>query len=521
MKVLINIEANSGKPIYRQIVDEVVEAIASGYLKGGEKLPSTRDLGRTLGISRFTVMRSYEDLASAGYVKIATGSGAYVSNEVRSPEKAPMESVPEALREARPAALSHCAAQALRASRFEVGAQVRHGALNNNLTEMSLLPVSRWKEVFYNACRDVQNTASDKTLPKSLETDAWGRAELREVLVEYLNRSRRVRATVDRLMVFTSWQSAYDFVLRLIVDAGDSCAVETPGMTALYRTLLATGASVHPVNMDAEGMSARHLEAIEGELKLICVNSARHEPTGLSMSVERRQEILALAKGFEAYVIENDRNHEFKYGQKQLPSLQGMDTSDSVIYIGTVADVMAPLSRLAYIVLPEHLVEAAEALKQVSDPDCAPIDQLALAHFIAGGHYERHIKRTAEVYAERRAALVHALTTKFGERIKVVSAGGGTNIVVRFHASIKAIDIELAIAQLSLPVVSAAQYYPVQAESDHYLIGFGQHTAQQLADKVAAFAAYIAQRQANAATDALREAPADAFVQPLSLTAIS
>ena len=477
MNVLINIEAASGKPIYRQIVDEIVEAIASGYLKGGEKLPSTRDLGKVLGISRFTVMRSYEDLASAGYVKIVTGSGAYVSDNggMERQVLADDGAVP-AEQSMRPAALSHSGIQALRAARFEIGAAVSHAELNHNLTDINLLPVSRWKEVFYNACRDVQSDSQQ-------EGGEWGRRELREVLIDYLSRSRRVSAGVERLMIFASWQNAFDFILRLTVDAGDNCAIESPGQTSLYRTILAAGATVHPVNMDTAGMSARHLDALEGELKLICLNSARHEPTGLTMSAERRQEILAIAKRHNAYVVENDRNHEFRYGQKHLPSLQGMDQSDSVIYMGTVADVMAPLSRLAYVVWPAHLVEAAAALKQVSELDCAPIDQLALAHFISGGHYERHIKRTNEVYAERRAALVHALTAKFGDKVKVVSAGSGTSIVVRFGGAVRAVDIELAIAQLSLPIVSAARFYPLAAESDLYLIGFGQHSPQELGDK--------------------------------------
>ncbi len=435
MNVLINIDANLPKPIYRQIVDELKNAITEGYLKAGEKLPSTRDLGKALGISRFTVMRSYEDLVSAGYVKIATGSGAYVSKDLATANSQetsyePPREITSQEGEAAPIALSRFSLQATKATMFEPSANQWHSELNHNAPAFELLPLSRWKEVLYAATRELQ------TESPSLHQDPCGRLELRESIADYLSRSRRVRCSADRVVVFSAWQNALDFVLRLLVDPGDNCALESPGLPDTYRAFLAAGATVHPISLDNGGMNARGLGSIEGPLKLICVNPSRNQPTGVIMTAARRQEILAEAQRHNSYIIENDLEHEFRYGPKGMPSIQGLDSQDRVIYIGSFAQVLSPLSRTAYVVLPERLVAVSRQVKSLLERDYSPVDQIALARLIQGGHFERHIKRTTEIYAERRASLVHALTSKFGDRVTIISAGSGTSISVCFHQSL-------------------------------------------------------------------------------------
>ena len=176
-----------------------------------------------------------------------------------------------------------------------------------------------------------------------------------------------------------------------------------------------------------------------------------------------------------------------------MPSLQGMDTSDRVIYLGTVADVLAPLCRLAYIVLPNHLIDAAREMKALIEPDFAPIDQLALANFIEDGHFERHIKRSNEVYAERRATLVHALTTHFGENIRILSAGSGTNIVVRFHHNFNRAQIEQVALKHGLALVNGGTFYPTDSNCNHYLLGFGHLSMDKIRQDMALLAGEINQ----------------------------
>jgi GntR family transcriptional regulator / MocR family aminotransferase len=494
MNVLINIDPRQAQPIYRQIVEEMIDAIKEGYLKPGEKLPSTRDLGKTLGISRFTVMRSYEDLVSAGYVKIVTGSGAYVNhgNGEQSSYEPPNKI-------SRPS--TRLATQSARAALFEPMAQdtSSHSQLNYGLPPAALLPLSRWKEVLYSATREVQTAENNQSAACNLQ-DPFGSPDLRRTLADYLSRARRIRASGERLIVFSSWQSAFDFALRLVSEPGDDCALESPAQPFLYRRLLAGGATVHPIALDDSGMSASQLRDVEADLKLICLSPSRNEPTGLTMSAGRRQEILNVTAQSNPYIIEIDRDHEYRYGQKAIPSIQGMDTTDRVLYLGTVGDVMAPLCRLAYLVVPEHLVEVARQIKSLLEPGYTPVDQIALTKFFQEGHFERHIKRTAEIYAERRAALIHALTTEFGARVQIINAGSGTNITLRFHRSISPEILAKAASQHDVAMLSTGSFYPVDSHCNQYLFAFGHLEVQSIKTSV--------QLLAQAVNEIMTQAPA-------------
>ncbi len=491
MNVLINIDAGLAKPIYRQIVDELKSAILEGYLQPGEKLPSTRDLGKTLGISRFTVMRSYEDLASAGYVTIATGSGAFVHSDLHFARQKQGSSESEREVEVKldgfekTAATSRFARQIIRAAQIEASTGPCYERLKVGVPDSELLPVGRWKEVLYSSIREVQTTSPQEYY------DGCGRFELREAIVDYLRRTRRVRCGPERLLIFSGHQSAFDFVLRLLVDAGDQCAIESPGAPDFYRAMLAAGATVHPVAVDASGLSVDRLSDIAADLKLIFVSPSHQEPTGITMTASRRQELLAAAESRNAYVIENDLGHEFRYGIKAQSSLQGLDNHDRVVYIGSVAQVLNPLSQLAYVVLPQHLVEVGLQLKTLLEPSYSPLEQIALARFMQAGHFERHIKRSTEVYAERRACLVHALTAGLGPKISRIVSTSGSTLNVTFHQAINSQKIMEAAQNHGVPMICMADYHLASHCENQFIMTFGNLAPQQIVDTVSAMARQI------------------------------
>jgi GntR family transcriptional regulator/MocR family aminotransferase len=206
------------------------------------------------------------------------------------------------------------------------------------------------------------------------------------------------------------------------------------------------------------------------------------------MSAARRQEILIQAERHNSYIIENDTDHEFRYGQKAVPSLQGMDSQDRVIYIGSFAQVLSPLSRISYIVLPEHLATRGRQVKSLLERDYSPIEQVALARLIQGGHFERQIKRTTEIYAERRATLVHALTSKFGDTVTIISSGSGTSLSVCFHHSLNNKQIIEAAQKHNVPLVPIGRYFPVETNKNEFLIGFGHLTPERIAASISALA---------------------------------
>ncbi len=482
MNVLINIDASLAKPIYRQIVDELKNAILEGYLEAGEKLPSTRDLGKTLGISRFTVMRSYEDLVSAGYVTIATGSGAFVHSDLHFARQNHRSCEKEIDGFANTGSVSRFARQVIKAAQIGASTGPCYERLKVGVPDSELLPVGRWKEVLYCAMREMQTISTQEYY------DSCGHLELREAIVDYLRRSRRVRCGPERLLLFSCHQNALDFVLRLLIDSGDQCAIESPGAPDLYRGMLAAGATVHPVAVDASGLVVQRLSDIAADLKLIFVSPSHQEPTGITMTASRRQEILAVAESRNAYVIENDLGHEFRYGIKAQSSLQGLDSHDRVIYIGSFAQVLNPLSQLAYVVLPKHLVEVGSQLKALLEPSYSPLEQIALARFMQAGHFERHIKRSAEIYAERRACLVHALTAGLGQKISRIVSTSGTSLIVTFQPAINGQELMDTAQNFGVPIISMANYHLASNCENQFLMTFGHLAPQQIVDTVGAMA---------------------------------
>lgn len=224
------------------------------------------------------------------------------------------------------------------------------------------------------------------------------------------------------------------------------------------------------------------------------------------MTVERRQEILAVAEQENCFVIENDLDHEFRYGTKAIASLQSMDSQGRVIYIGSFAQVLGPLCQTAYIVLPANFVSVGKQLKSLIETDYASIEQTALAKFMQQGYYERHIKKTNEIYAERRAALIHALTMVFGKNIKHFASQTGTNLIVSFQTSTvgSRLDcsptdyapldwaklVEAALKQ-RITMVALNDFCNGDEHKNEFLVSFGYLSTTQITDGIKALAQEI------------------------------
>jgi GntR family transcriptional regulator/MocR family aminotransferase len=477
------LDSKSGKPIHRQITDGIVQAITEGRLQPSEKLPSTRDLAVTLDCSRFTVMRSYEDLVSAGYITIATGSGAYVSAELLSsvkPQSAPHLPLDEAMGRLGQADLSAFGRRVIHAAEVEPATAELFAELNYGASSGEHIPAARWKEMVYKASRANQIL--------NYESDPLGLFHLRQALAGYLTRSRAVRCGPDRIAIFSGSSGALDMVLRLLVDPGDLCVVEEPGFPGARRSLLIHGARLFNAPVDQSGIIVDRLREIEEPIKVVYVTPSYQDPTGAVMSIERRRELLALARERNFYIIEDDFSNEYRYGDKPMQAIQGLDEDDRVIYLACFWKVLFPLVRSGYLILPERLVDVAYKCKSLIERDYPLIEQSALADFIAEGHLERHIKRTRPIYAKRRAALVQALTRAFRNRASFSSAAAGTQMLVRFDDSFNHHAIVSSALKHDVSLVGTEAYYSSANPQNEFLMGFAHITEGKINQSIDALA---------------------------------
>jgi GntR family transcriptional regulator / MocR family aminotransferase len=394
-ELLVTLDRAGGTPLRAQLEEGVRDAIRTGRLAPGDRLPSSRMLASDLGLSRGVVQECYEQLAAEGYLLSRTGSGTTVA--ATSSGVARDSAGPRASRSTR-----------RRASPPRMIADFESG-----VPDLASAPRADWAWAVQEVCRSASNATFDYG-------DPLGVPELRETLAAYLRRVRAVEATPDQVLVCNGMAQGLALVLQTLRPPVVAC--EDPGAIATARAAAGSaGAGVVPVPVDELGLDVDALARTEA--RVVVVTPAHQWPTGVVLAPERRHALVAWARERDAMVLEDDYDAEFRYDRDPVGTLQGL-APDRVIALGTVSKSLAPALRLGWAVVPPSLVDAAAAAKDVADRGSATIDQLALARLIDSGRYDRHLRRVRAEYARRRTALVDSLAEHAPElRLTGLAAG--------------------------------------------------------------------------------------------------
>ncbi|HET7714563.1 MAG TPA: PLP-dependent aminotransferase family protein, partial [Bauldia sp.] len=259
---------------------------------------------------------------------------------------------------------------------------------------------------------------------------AAGLPILREAIASYLNRARGVVAGPHQVVVVPSSQAGFATAAFCLAEPGEVIAMEDPGYHNARTVFIGAGAAVAPVPVDDEGIDVVALAAVPG-FRMVAVTPSHQYPTGVTMSLERRLRLLDLVSSRGAFVLEDDYDSEFRYAERPIASLQGLDGGRNVIYLGTFSKSLAPGIRVAYLVLPESIAEtvalAAPAIGQIVS---GPV-QSALADFINEGYLAAHVGRMRPLYAEKSRILAETLREHLPEGCTVPSPRGGLQLLVR------------------------------------------------------------------------------------------
>ena len=403
----------------RRVYELIRSRIDDGALGPGERLPSTRALAIDLGVSRSTVVAVYEQLAAEGYIETAIGARARVSPGIRSrqhpgrrtaggpPKQAPALSAYG--RRIQTLALPQRAAAAPRQIDFLYGAIADED-----------FPKLAWRRLCNQALMRRQ-----RCLYYGLTE---GEADLREELQRYLLRARGLSCTADQILIVQGTQQALDLCARVLVDHGGGVVMEEPCYLMARRTFESVGARIIATPVDDQGLVTSALPRTR--CALAYVTPSHQFPLGAMMSIGRRQALLAWAHRHSSWIIEDDYDSEFRYGLRSVEPLQSLDPRGCVIYVGTFSKALSPQLRLGYLVLPPALVAPFRRARQLADRHAPMLDQVALAEFIRGGGYERHLRRARRANERRRAALIDAIAARLGARARIEGAGSGLHVVV-------------------------------------------------------------------------------------------
>ncbi|MGD2070809.1 MAG: PLP-dependent aminotransferase family protein [Gemmatimonadota bacterium] len=436
-----------GGPLYRQLYHGLREAIVRGRLPPASRLPSTRAMAEDLDVARMTVMRAYRQLRAEGYVRSGVGSGTWIESElpdhlVRAPPPGPGKDDPP-----EPDGAPALSSRGSRLVDLAMGLRGETEPVPFMLDppDTGTFPRRVWQEME----AEIRRASRPCSLP-----DRAGAPELRRALADFVSVTRGGGAHPSRVVVTSGGQESLSILAELLLDPSDSVLVEDPGHPRAARILDGAAETV-PVPVDDEGMVVVEGVRLRPGARAAYVTPSHQFPLGSTMSRRRREELLRWAAKSGSWILEDDRDSQYRFEGRPLPSLQSLDRAESVIYLGSFGRSLFPVLPLAFVILPERLVEPFLAVRslRVRPPPTRP--QRTLARFLREGHYARHIRRSRRVFLERRDALLTALSRHLGRAPELSGTRAGTRIVLWLPAGLpgtEAADRASAAGLVATPV---------------------------------------------------------------------
>jgi GntR family transcriptional regulator/MocR family aminotransferase len=492
--LLVPVDRALAIPLRDQLYRQVRDAILDGRLPPTRRLPSTRVVAQQTGVARQTVVEAYEQLLAEGFVESRPASGTYVA------ETLPDELLQAEARRA-PAPMAVTDQRGLSARGAQLAGLVldmnphfaRPRTFETGTPALDQFPFDIWSRL---TSRHLQHERVDLLT----YAEAGGYGPLREALAEHVSTVRAARCTADQVIITSGSQQAAYLAAHVLIDPGDPAWIEDPAYSGARATLLAAGATLVPVPVDTEGLDVTAGAAACAEARLAYVTPSRQFPLGRVMSLQRRRALLEWARRAGAWVLEDDYDSEFRYTTRPLASLQGLDTSGCVVYMGTLSKVLFPALRLGYLIAPPALVEPFIRARALIDRHGPTIEQAVLADFITEGHLARHVRRMRGLYAERQEALVRLLQRRLGGLLEVEPAEAGMHIVAWLPEGMD--DVTVARRALEAGVVVNAlspRYITASPRRGGLLLGFSAWRADQMVEPVDRLATVLQTLATNAA----------------------
>ncbi|MGW2489655.1 MocR-like pyridoxine biosynthesis transcription factor PdxR [Streptomyces sp. NPDC001606] len=436
----LHLEPSGGGGLRRNLTDALRDAVRTGRLAPGTRLPSSRSLAADLGIARNTVAEAYADLVAEGWLTARQGSGTRVADRaVAPPPERPATAPPH---------------------RREPGRPVH--SLVPGTPDLASFPRAEWLRAARRALAAAPNDALGYGDPR-------GRPELRTALAGYLARARGVRAHPDSVLVTAGFSHALRLLGPALRARGvRTVAVESYGLDLYWRLLRTAGLATPALPYDELGTDTRAL----GDAGAVLLTPAHQFPMGTALHPDRRAAVVDWARRTGGLVLEDDYDGEFRYDRQPVGALQGLDP-DQVVYLGTASKALAPGLRLGWMVLPPTLIEEVIAAKGHVDTVGA-LDQLTLAEFLASGAYDRHVRSARLRYRRRRDALTAALADRAPD-VRVTGIAAGLHAVLRLPPGTEQSVVQAAAWQgLALHGLSFHRHEQAVAEPlDALVVGYG------------------------------------------------
>ncbi len=465
------INGESEIPVYRQIYDLIRNLILNGTIRSGQRLPSSRELAEKLKVSRTTILQSLDDLFSEGYIEGKTGSGTFVSSKI--PESF-INSI-SANRTTRNKKLVN--KKSSRLNKYLDAEKLDYNKFQPfkpGVPDLNNFPFSIWSKLLAN----VSNELSPKEFGYG---SAAGYKPLRIAIANHIRISRSVKCEPEQIIITGGSQQGIDLICRVLLERGNNVGFEDPGYPGARDIIGAAGMNIVPLQMDEEGLSFKD---VKKKCDLIYATPSHQYPLGITMTLNRRLELIDYASSKNIWILEDDYDSEYRYDGHPISSLQGIDEYGCVIYMGTFSKVMFPGLRIGYLVVPENLIESFTAAKLLSDRNSPIFEQAALQKFISDGHFGRHLRKMRILYEQRKKFFYEAVEKHLNKYLNLHKTETGLHTVgwLKNNRSDRKIAKHFFENGVITPPLSS--YYIDKGKKTGLVLGYAAYSEKQIISSI-------------------------------------
>ncbi|WLV24929.1 PLP-dependent aminotransferase family protein [Aciduricibacillus chroicocephali] len=437
---------------HRQIYEQIRNRIENGQLVEDSQLPSIRQLADLLEVSRNTTLQAYEQLAAEGYIRSEPKRGYYVQKFI------PIYLKQEAHKQT---------VQELAEEKYSID-------FRTGIIDQTAFPLNRWRQ------------CANKVLNEDMiygYGEPFGDKFLREQLAEYLMRSRGVFTTSEAIIIGSSTQSLLMQLSILLKEDYKSLAVEEPGYDGASYVFELQGFTIEPVKISPIGISLDELA--KARSRLLYLTPSHQFPTGATIPIPERQQLIKWAKEHQAYIIEDDYDSEFMYQHQPVPALSSFDSEGRVIYISTFSKAFLPAIRISYMILPPSLIEVYKKKMFQLEQSASMLHQRALARFMKEGYWDSHLRKMRARYKAKMAALIETLRQTFDERLNIIGQQAGLYIIVQVNTNLDETTLIQKAKDYSVKVYSTKPYFKgPYPDKPLFQLGFANLSIEQIIEGV-------------------------------------
>lgn len=435
-----------------QITHQLINAIQRGYLPFGTKLPGTRALSMILEVHRNTAVAVYDELFAQGWVDSQPNKGTFVlgKNEerptkIRDLQQYNLKSYPKS------AGFSFNTSNILD-NPFEYS--TCEYIFNDGVPDIRLTQIDQHSRIYSSI---LKRKAHHKMLG---HYNHDGSEFFKKNLSNYLNLSRGLAISNDNLLITRSTEMSIYIVSEILLSKGDTVLVGALSYFSVNMIFQKAGVDIVSIPIDDEGINADAVREIcqRQKIRMLYLTPHHHYPTTVTLSAQRRMELLHLASEYGFIILEDDYDYDFHYDKSLILPLASADTNGMVIYIGSFGKSLAPGFRTGFIVAPENLMIEMRKYLGIIDRQGDVLMEHVLGEMIAEGEVHRYLKKSLKVYQERRDQFTLLLEKNLGDLVRFQKPSGGLAVWIEWKVPLNLMQLSRDCSKKNLFIPKTLLY---------------------------------------------------------------